>query len=46
MDEIDRVGADVLPQVRREHEGGVLDLLADLFPVIEREGARESDLKV
>ena len=36
--------ADVFPRVRREHEGGVLDLIVDVLVVVERERAAQADV--
>ena len=38
------MAGDLLPGVRRVHEGGVLDLLVDVFIFVEGERARQADV--
>ena len=44
-DEVRSFWGNFLPRVRRVHEGGVLDLLADVLVLVERESARKTHLK-
>jgi len=40
-DQLNGLGGDLLPRVRRVHEGGILDLFIDILVLIEGEGAGE-----
>ena len=36
------IGRDLLPRIRRVHEGGVLDLIVDVLVLVERERAAQA----
>ena len=44
IDKINGLGGDLLPRVRRIHEGGVLYLFVDVLVLVEGEGPGEGDV--